>query len=554
MKINGSSKIISVNEEKKEKEAQENLVSVAEAVNLLPEDVVIEHDQSNIGKDKRMDKDLFEKTKPLRAKQKLFTSEAIKKARSLHPHVDKLITSMDVAIDYIAKPEDSLRSEVVQETRPPAVFGIWVLIITFGIGMTWAILAPLDSASHAIGKIILDSKKRIIQSPDGGIVKEVLVRDGDHVTKGQTLMLLDDTDIKASTQQAEYKYLSALSEVTRLIAERNDLTDNTNSELVFPSALLEKANDPEVKAMMENQTKVFSAKKDTFSSQVSHKEKNVAQYTEQKNAILPQITAQEKLIEIYTNQVDTYKKLFAKGNVSKAYLHDAQVRKADSEGRKGQLISQLAGTEQAIIQSEVELTNFKHKTFEDIVNALKQAQTELSVLSESLNEYREHLRRTVIKSPEDGNISAVNDILTPHSVVNQQQVLMEVVPQDDKLVVEAKIDATDIAAVRIGQVSRVRLTAYRARIVPVLEGKLVSLAADVSFPDQKDAQSGIQRPYYRARIEIDKDNLKELADLKDVFLYPGMGVDVMVVTGTRTLAKYIMDPITMTLDHAFREK
>ncbi len=551
MKIKGSSKIVS------EKEKEENLVSVAEASDLLHKDGIIEQDKSKTAKVKRMAKEAFElakpyieKSKPLIEKQKLLASEAIQKARSMSPYVDKSIVAMDVAIDYITNAEKTEnRSEVVHETRPPAVFGIWVLIITFGVGMVWAMLAPLDSASHAIGKIILESKKRIIQHPEGGVIKEILVKDGDHVMKDQVLMTLDDTEARATKKQTQYKAYGLLAELNRLTAERDDL-----SEIKFADELLSHAGDPEVKEMIQNQERSFTARKNSFASQISLTEKRIAQSIEQKNALLPQIAASEKLVKITAEQVATYKKLFAKGNISKPILHNAETSNAESEGKKGQLISTLAQYEQIILQSQVELENAKHKNFQEITDHLKQVQNELSVTNEALKQARERLSRTVIKAPEEGNISNLNDQLTPRGTLHQQQVLMEVVPQDDKLIVEAKIPAMDIASVKVGQVSRVRLNAYRARVVPILEGKLISLSADVVVPDQRDMQSGAQQPYYKARIEIDKDNLAELAKLKGVKLYPGMAVDVMVVTGTRTLMKYIMDPITITMDHSFREK
>lgn len=546
MKINGSSKIIS------DKEKQENLVSVAESSDLLHNEI-IEHDKSKLGQIKKIKKiayEVLEKGKPLLEKQKLLAGEAVKKARGMSPYADKTITAIDVAVNYITKSEQiEGRSEVVQETRAPAVFGVWVLIITFGVGMLWSIIAPLDSASHAIGKIVLESKKRIIQHPEGGIVKEVFVKDGDHVTKGQVLMTLDDTDIKAQKKQTQYKYYSYLAEVNRLTAEIN-----SKDEINFSEELLSHAKDPEVKEMIDNQTKHFLAAKEAIASYISLMEKRIAQSIEQKNSLPPQIEAIDKQLKIATDQVNTYKKLFAKGNVNKAYLQDAESRKAEIEGKKGNIISALAQAEQAILQSQIELENYKHQNFQGTTDRLKQTQTELSICSEALKQARERLSRTIIKAPEEGNISNLNDGLTPRSVIHQQQVLMEVVPQDDNLIVEAKIPAEDIAAVKVGQVSRVRLTAYRARVVPVLDGKLISLSADVVIPDQKDMQTGAQKPYYKGRIVIDKDNLAKVAKLKDVKLYPGMGVDVIIVTGTRTLAKYIMDPITLTLDHAFIEK
>ena len=446
MKINGSSKIIS------DKEKQEKLVSIAEASDLLHSNV-IEHDTSKMGQAKRKAQELLARTKPFREKQMLLAGEAIKKVRGLSPYIDRSITTMDTAIDYITKSEKiENRSEVVQETRPPAVFGIWVMIITFGVGMVWAMLAPLDSASHALGKIILDSKKRIIQHPEGGVVKEILVRDGDQVTKGQTLLILDDTEIRARKKQYEYKYLSNLAEVARLTAERDNL-----EEVNFPEELLKHIADPEIKEMIQNQEKFFLAKKQAYTSQVAQKETITAQYYARKNALLPQIESADKLIKITSDQVETYKKLLAKGNVNKAYLQDAQARKAQHEGSKGQLIGQLAEVEQAVIQTQIDLDNYKHKVLEDNADRLKQTQTELSINYEALKGESERLRRSVVTAPEDGNISNLNDHLTPHSVLGAQQVLMEIIPQDDKLVVEAKIPAEDIAAVKVGQVSMLSL-------------------------------------------------------------------------------------------------
>lgn len=559
MKIKGSSKIISVSEDNtkglestvvEEKRELENLVSIAEAADLVHHEEKLEEvNEDNFGKVKKIAKSLIDKTKPLREKQKEYAIEAVKRARNLSPHVDKLITVMDKSITYITNPNPlDGRSEVVQETRAPSVFGIWIMIITFGFFMMWAILAPLDSASHAIGKIILESKKRLIQHPEGGVIKEILVKDGDQVQKGQTLIILDDTQLKARKQQHEYKYLSILAEVSRLQSEKDGV-----EQIKFPEDLLSKVGDPEVQKMIHTQEKVFNARKVAYHSKIEHSKQNTAQYIERKNSILPQIEATQKLVKIAEAQVKSYKKLFDKGNVDIARLQNAEGSYAEYIGKEGNLKAQLAEVEQGIIQSEVAIDTFKNEYFEKTITELKENQNNLSVAAEVLKEITESLNRTKIKSPEAGTVSNISEALTPHGVLPHQAVLMEIIPQDDKLVVEAKISPTDIAAVRVGQVARVRLTAYRARIVPVLEGKVVSLSADIVLGDQRDLQMNMPA-YYKARIEIDKDHLKKVEELNDVHLYPGMGVDVMIVIGTRTMMKYLLDPIIISLDHAFKEK
>lgn len=540
MQIKGSSKIIT------EKEKQENLIAVAEVTDLVYEEVP----KGKLHSAKAKAKELLDRTKPLLDKQKLIANVAVKKARSLSPHVDKLITVIDESATYLSRSEHiEGRSEVVQETRGPSVFGIWVLIVTFGFFMMWAILAPLDSASHAQGKIILESKKRIIQHLEGGVIKEILVKDGDFVTKGQSLILLDDTQLRAQKNQYKYKYITSLAEVSRLIAERDGL-----DVVTFPDELVNDTEDLEVIKATDNQKKVFEARKANISSRIALNEKNTAQYIERKNAILPQIEATDKLIAISSEQVESYQKLFAKGNLNKADLQNVEGRKAEYESRKGELLARLAETEQQILQSHIALENDKDKFFEQVVSELKAAQAELSRDNEALKDITERLNRTVITAPEDGNVSNLSDKLTPRGIVPQQYPLMEIIPQDDKLIIEAKIRADDISVVRVGQLSKVRLTAYRARIVPVLEGRVISLSSDAILADGLEMQTGTPALYYKARIEIDKENLKEISDLKGVVLYPGMGVDVMIVVGTRTMMRYLLDPIIISLDHSFREK
>lgn len=568
MKIKGTSKIISDSKKQNDnldvlpestveieqvlsdKQEQENLITNAEALDLVHQEVPKTkfHQVKSLAKEKAQE--LLEKTKPLIEKQKLIAKEAVTKARGLSPHVDKLITIVDESATYLSQSQPIQgRSEVIQETRSPSVFGIWVMIYTFGFFMMWAFLAPLDSASHAIGKIVLESKKRIIQHPEGGVIKEILVKDGDFVTKGQTLILLDDTQLRAQKNQYHYKYITSLAEVSRLIAERDDYP-----EIIFPDELTQHADDPEVIKAIDNQKKVFEARIDNFESRLELADKQKSQFVERKNSILPQIVATDKLIEITADQVDRYQKLFAKGNIHKSDLQNAEAHLAEYQSRKGELQARLAETEQQILQGEIGIQNEEDKYFEQVVSELKNAQADLSRETEALKDINERLNRTVITAPEDGNVSNLSDKLTPRGVLPQQYPLMEIIPQDDKLVIEAKIRADDISVVRVGQVSRVRLTAYRARVVPVLEGKVVSLSSDAILADGLELQTGTPPLYYKARIEIDKENLKELSDYKGVVLYPGMGVDVMIVVGTRTMMRYLLDPIIISLDHSFREK
>ena len=217
-------------------------------------------------------------------------------------------------------------------------------------------------------------------------------------------------------------------------------------------------------------------------------------------------------------------------------------------------MAQLAETEHKILQSQIALENEADARFEKTVSELKEAQAQLSIYNEALKDINESLSRTIITSPEAGIVSNMYDKLTPRGVLPQQHPLMEIVPQDDNLIIEAKVKSDDISVVRIGQTANVRLTAYRPRVVPPLQGTVVSISSDAIVADQLELQTQVPQLYYKVRIEINKEHLKELAKIKNVSLYPGMIVDVMIVVGTRTMMEYLFDPLIITLNHAFREK
>ena len=528
-----------------EKAATENLVNLAETADLV-HDLEIDEPNTPLHKAKKLAKSFLSKAKDLKDKQKDLAEKAITKARTYSPYVDKFITVMDDSITYLTKtnPLDG-RPEVVQETRSPSVFGIWILVFTFGFCMMWALFAPLDSASHAMGRIILESQKRIIQHPDMGIVKKILVQEGEEVKQGQALVILDDKTLKAQKNEIELQYFFSLAELSRLIAERDKLEN-----ISFPSNLLAHQDNPEIKKMMDNQEKFFLDKKSSLVSKISIYEKVIAGNNEKKNAISAQIESINKQIQIVDNQIATGKRLLANANYSKAALQELESRKAQMDGNKGEYLSRLAETDQNILQSESTIHNIKEEASEKTSQELKQAQTSTDVAKEKLTSVTEHLKRTVITSPTDGKVSNILETLSHHGLVGQNQILMEIIPQNDKLIIEAKVEAKDIAVVRVGQTARVRLTAFRARIVPVLEGKVINLSPDAFM---ENTQKGPQ-PFYKARIEIDKKQLDDVVKLKSVVLFPGMQAEVMIILGSRTMMEYLLDPIITSLSKSFIER
>ena len=264
--------------------------------------------------------------------------------------------------------------------------------------------------------------------------------------------------------------------------------------------------------------------------------------------------AATKTASIAKDQAQRFKKLYEKGNVSRMQLQEAESKSAETAAKQGQFGSTLAESEHLILYNKMEIDNFKNTLVHDNNDKIKATQSELAVVNEELKKQNERLSRAVLLSPESGDIANLNYLVAPKSVIFSQQVLLEVIPQDDKLVIEAKIPVNDISSVEVGQIIKVRLSAYKARVVPLLDGKLVSISADVTVPDQRDHSTGTNMPYYKGRIEIDKDSFDEVAKRHNIKLFPGMDVDVQIVTGTRTMMRYLLDPIALSMSRAFIEK
>jgi HlyD family secretion protein len=423
--------------------------------------------------------------------------------------------------------------------RGPIMAGCAIILFFFvGLG-GWAAYAPLSSASAASGTVIVDSKRKIIQHLEGGIVREILVHDNDTVKAGQVLLRMDDTQAKARLQLITGRYFSDLALIARLQAEQVGKAD-----IDFPAELLAKKDDPEIAKRIEEQRTLFRARADEMTSQTKLLAQRDAELNEEVKGHEGQIAAAAKQSTLIATEIKVVNDLLASGLALKPRLLALERQSAEIEGQTSANQAMIARARQTMGDTKLRIAELHTERSNEVVKQLADVQKDLFDLSEQRRAAQDTLDREEVRSPDDGIVVNLT-VNTPGGVIGAGQPLLEIVPSLDRLVIDAHLEVNDIEKVKPGAKAEVRLLAYSIRTTPTLDARVVWISADRIETDK------LRPPYYDARVEIDE---AQLAALPDVKLYPGMPVQIMMVSGSQTMLDYLMAPITQAFSQAFREK
>lgn len=422
--------------------------------------------------------------------------------------------------------------------RKTLISGALIVTAFFGGFGAWAVLAPLDSAAIAAGQVGIDTRRKTIQHLEGGIVGAILVREGDAVERGQALIELDDTRARASRKLLDGQWGAAKAMEARLIAERDGFAD-----VAFPDALAQRSSEIDVSRILEGQLNIFTARKDAVTSQTRILGQQVAQMREEIEGLGAEITAQTTQLNLIAEERDAVQALLKKGFARKPRLLALQREAAEIEGRRAQNRAAIARAKQSIGETKLRIQDIHTARHSEVVEELREVQAQLVDLAERINAAADVLKRTVVYAPVSGVVVNLQ-VATQGGVIGPGEPLMDIVPSNDKLVIEARVKTTDIDIVHPGLPAQVRLTSFNQRTTPVLEGIVERVSAD-SMVDERTGEA-----YYLTRINLTEDS--RLPD--SLILQPGMPAEVMIVTGNRTLVEYMVKPIRESLSRAFREE
>jgi len=416
--------------------------------------------------------------------------------------------------------------------------GFAVILLFFGTFFGWSFLAPLQSAVPATGKVVVESNRQSVQPEYGGVIKKILHRDGDMVKKGDELVVFDETRAKAKHDLYLWRFRELLALQARLQAERDDAF-----EIDFPELLTAPEAASSVAGIIDGQRKIFETRRTTLGNEINILEQKIKGFQEEINGLRVQIASRAQQLKLIGEEAGYMTILLQKGLAQKSRVLALQRHKADLEGKQGADIASIARAKQEIGATKLEVSERRNTYHDEAVSQLRDTEGQLSDVREQLETAKFDLEQTIVRAPQDGVVVG-SSVHTVGGFAKPGTTMMEIVPEGDKLIIEARIRPEDIDEVHAGLPVTVRLTGFNQRTTPQIDGTLSYVSAD-AFTDEHT-----NVPYYSARIEV---NLLAHPDTANISLQPGMPASVMIVTGTRTLADYIVAPVMDGVYQALRE-
>lgn len=414
-----------------------------------------------------------------------------------------------------------------------ALMGFGVLLMA-----AWLVLAPLTGAVIAPAFVKVDMNRKVVQHQEGGIVKQVLVRDGERVQQGQTLVVIDDVKLDATLDLLRTQHDGERAKAARLEAERAML-----AEVRFPADMVERAREPKVVELIQRETALFRARREALESQVAVLRKQIRQTEDEAKALDGQIAAEARALKSQKEELVLNEKLATQGFVQKTRLMTLERAVADYEARWEEHRAELAKTRQRSSELELRILAQRNSYVQSATDELKEISTRLFDLEERLRPSKDAADRQRIAAPMAG-IVVGQRVFAAGAVVGPREVLMEIVPEDKTLIVEARIRPEDINHVRQGSEAEVRLTAYKQRTTPMVAGTVNYVSADRMV----DTQSGAA--YYVVHVDIAARALEEAGNLR---MQAGMPAEVYIRTDSRSAFDYLLAPVTSYLRRGMRE-
>ncbi|GAB6060725.1 HlyD family type I secretion periplasmic adaptor subunit [Desulfonatronum parangueonense] len=428
-------------------------------------------------------------------------------------------------------------------TRPIIIAGLLIILAFFGGLGAWASMTTISAAVIAQGEIKVDTNRKTVQHLEGGIVREILVRDGDRVSRGQPLIRLEAEQVSAAydLQQGQRDQLMAIK--ARLEAERDRAV-----RISWPADLLDRRDEFNVAAIMEGEEKIFQARRSALQSQTSLLQTQIEQLQVLIRSLEEQAEAVARIIASLTEEIESKTILMEGRFLERSHIMELTRSLDGHRARQEQLIGERAQTRERIAELRLRIQDLNAQYLREAVTSLGETQNALFELEDRRRPTVDQARRLEISSPDDGVVVGLN-VHTAGGVIAPREPLMDIVPGDMPLIVEAQVDVNRITEVHIGQQAELVLTAFKQRTTPRAQGTVIFVSAD-RLTTQTPYGSF---PHYLTRISIDRESLyRAIGD--PGMLTPGMPVEVYIKTYPRTILQYLMEPVAAGLRKALREQ
>lgn len=426
-----------------------------------------------------------------------------------------------------------------QDGRRWNLIGLAIIAGTIGVSVVWSTLAPLSSAVVAQGSVKVDTSRKKIQHAEGGVVKKILVQDGSTVKAGDVLVQLDETRAGAAHGVVVGGRDVALATEARLKAERDE-----KSTIEFPPELIQRADNEQVAQILRAQQAMFAARRSSRAGELGILDEQVAALRNEITGFQSQQRSKNEQIESLENDLKGLIDLDKQGMVEKTRLRAVDRDIARLKGERDELVSKVASGRTAISERELKKFQVRRAFQEEVANELKKVQSENYELIERASATKRTLELTELRAPVSGTITELK-IHTAGGVIGPGEVVMELVPSDDRLVLEARVLPADIDRVMVGQQAGLKLHAFNPRTTPELNGSVTYVSADAVLDPRTELS------YFTVKLDVPKSELERLGEQK---VQPGMQADIFIRTGERTFFGYLLQPLMDSFRKAWLER
>jgi len=428
----------------------------------------------------------------------------------------------------------------VREARRLTHWGLAVLVCGLLPAAAWLGFAPLSSAVVAQAYVKVDLNRRPVQHAEGGIVREVLVRDGQHVRQGEALLVLGDVSVAADKNRLDHRVKTERASLARLDAEQT-----MANAISFPPDVIETArSDPRLAEQIAKERALFDARRDALLGQVRLLRSQRDKVAEEIEALRAQIAQAGESMKFQKLDLETNRKLLKDGFISATRIGQLEGIVADYGVKIEERRSELARAQQRTVDADLRIRSLEGDYRQQASDQLKVTAARLAEIEQEQRKSADASARQVITAPASGEIIDLK-YSTPGSVIPPRDTIADIVPDDTRLVTEARIRTEDISRIQRGQSAEIRFTAFKYRTTRLVHGKVVYISADRLVDHSNNV------PYYSVLVEADPASLEKAGDMK---LLAGMPAEIYIEGGQRTPLQYLLEPVTQVLRHAVRER
>jgi HlyD family type I secretion membrane fusion protein len=424
------------------------------------------------------------------------------------------------------------------DTRKIVWVGMFIVFLFFGMGGIWIAVAEISGAVIASGEIKVDTERKTVQHLEGGIVRAILVTNGSKVKVGQPLLELESSRVFAGVEQLQLQLAASALEIARLKAEK-ELAASPHWPAPPPGVAPAKFAE-----LLESESRVFSSRRDALANQTDLLRIQIQQLQEQATSLNNRLAAQGEVVAALEEELAAKEPLLAERFIDKTAVLSLKRALAENRGNQAQLHGSIAEVRQKIAEFQLRISALEAQYRQDSIGKLSEAQQRQSDRQQQIQPLLDASQRLTVTAPIAGEVVAMN-VHSVGGVVSPGQPILDIVPEDSRLIVESRIQVKDITQVHVGQAADVQLLAFNQRTTPKIKGQVIYVSADRLT---QNTTAGVST-YYLVQVTVDKADLEK----NKLYLTSGMPASVFIYTEARTVLDYMLEPLKARFDQALRE-